>query len=277
MPSGSGTLASGYKEEEEMHARVNDVVIHYEIEGPGDAPLVALSHSLATTLELWDLQLPVLRGGYRILRFDTRGHGSSSAPPGPYTIEMLAADVIGLLDHLAIRRTHFVGISMGGMIGQVLACRYPDRIEKLVLCDTSCRVPPEMAPIWEERIRTAETEGMKALAEQTLERWLSKEFRSNQPEITERIRKTILLTPVPGYVGCSRAISTFDVSHELSKVEAPTLIITGEKDESTPVSTAEAIQQQIEGSELVIMSGAMHLSNIEAADLFNRKLLSFLA
>ena len=260
-----------------MQARVNDVVIHYEIEGPGDAPMVTLSHSLAAALELWDLQLPVLRGGYRILRFDTRGHGSSSAPPGPYTIEMLAADVIGLLDHLAVRRTHFVGISMGGMIGQVLAGRYPDRLDKLVLCDTSCRVPPEMTPIWEERIRTAETEGMKALAEQTLERWLSKEFRVNQPEIAERIRKRILLTPVPGYVGCSRAISAFDFLGELSKVTAPTLVVTGEKDESAPVSAAEAIQKQIGGSELVIMPGALHLSNIEASDLFNRKLVSFLA
>jgi 3-oxoadipate enol-lactonase len=260
-----------------MQARVNDVVIHYEIEGPGDAPLVTLSHSLATSFELWDLQLPVLRGEYRILRFDTRGHGSSSAPAGPYTMEMLAADVIGLLDHLAIRRTHFVGISMGGMIGQVLACRYPDRLKKLVLCDTTARVPPEMTPVWEERIRTAETEGMKALAEQTLERWLSGEFRRNQPEITDRMRKMILLTPVSGYVGCSRAISTFDVSHELSKVSTPTLIITGEKDETTPVGAAEAIQRQIEGSELVIMSGAMHLSNIEAAEPFNRKLRSFLA
>jgi 3-oxoadipate enol-lactonase len=261
----------------QMQARVNDVVIHYEMEGPGDAPLVTLSHSLATTLELWDLQLPVLRGAYRILRFDTRGHGSSSAPPGPYTMEMLAADVIGLLDHLAIRRTHFVGISMGGMIGQVLACRYPDRLEKLVLCDTTGRVPPETAPIWEERIRTAETQGMKALAGQTLERWLSAEFRRDQPDITERIRKTILFTSVPGYVGCSRAISTFEVLDELLKVAAPTLIIAGEKDESTPVSAAEAIQRQIEGSELAVMSGAMHLSNIEAAGPFNRRLVSFLA
>jgi 3-oxoadipate enol-lactonase len=265
------------EKEAEMQARVNDVVINYKIEGPGDAPFVTLSHSLATALELWDLQLPVLRGKYRILRFDTRGHGSSSAPPGPYTMEMLAADVIGLLDRLAIGRTHFLGISMGGMIGQVLACRYQDRLKKLVLCDTTGRVPPEMTPIWEERIRTAQTEGMKALSEQTLERWLSGEFRRNQPEITERMRKMIHLTPVSGYVGCSLAISNFDVSRELSKASTPTLIITGEKDETTPVGAAEAIQRQIEGSELVVIPGAMHLSNIEAPDFFNRKLVSFLA
>jgi 3-oxoadipate enol-lactonase len=192
-------------------------------------------------------------------------------------MEMLAADVIGLLDHLAIRRTHFMGISMGAMIGQVLACRYPERLTKLILCDTTGRVPPEMTPIWAERIRTAETEGMKALAEETLERWLSGEFRRSQPEITERIRKMVLLTPVSGYVGCALAISAFDLSHELSKVSTPTLIITGEKDESTPVGAAEAIQRRIEGSELVVISGAMHLSNIEAADFFNRRLVSFLA
>ncbi len=260
-----------------MQVRVNDVVIHYEIEGHGDAPVVTLSHSLAATLEMWDMQLPVLRGAYRILRFDTHGHGSSSVPPGPCTIETMAADVIGLLDILEIRRTHFVGISMGGMIGQVLACRYPDRLEKLVLSNTTCRVPPEMTPIWEERIRTAETEGMKAMAQETLERWLSEEFRRSNPEITGRIRNMILLTPVPGYVCCSRAISAFDVSDELPKAAAPTLIVTGEKDESTPVAAARAIQDQIEGSELVIMPGARHLSNVETSDLFNRRLVNFLA
>ncbi len=255
----------------------NDVSIHYEIEGRGDGPFVTMSHSLATNLQLWDPQVAALRSEFRILRFDTRGHGSSSAPAGPYTIENLAADVIGLLDSLAIGRTHFVGISMGGMIGEVLACRYPDRIERLVLCDTTGRVSPETLPIWEERIREAETGGMKALVEQTLERWLSEGFRRDQPEITERIRNMILQTPVPGYAGCSRAISTFDVLDELSKISAQTSIITGENDESAPVGTAREIQDQIEGAELVILPGARHLSNIEAADLFNQNLLRFLA
>jgi 3-oxoadipate enol-lactonase len=260
-----------------MKARVNDVEIHYEIEGPEDAPFVTLSHSLAANIDLWELQLPVLRRKYRILRLDTRGHGGSSAPPGPYTMEMLAADAIGLLDILAVRRTHFVGISMGGMIGQVLARRYPDRLEKLVLCDTTGRVPPEMGPIWEERIRTAQTEGMQALAGQTLERWLSREFRLNQPELTGRIRNMILNTPVAGYAGCCRAISMFDLFDELSKVAVPTLIVTGEKDEHAPVSAAEAIQRQIKGSELAVMPGALHLSNIETAEFFNRRLARFLA
>jgi 3-oxoadipate enol-lactonase len=260
-----------------MQARIKDVVIQYELEGPEDAPCVTMSHSLASNLELWDLQLPVLRDAYRILRFDTRGHGGSSAPRGPYSMEMLAADVIALLDHLAIRRSHFVGISMGGMIGQVLACKHRDRVEKLVLSNTTSRVPTEMAPNWEERIRAAEAEGMNALAQQTLERWLSEEFRRSRPDVTAKIRNMILQTPVPGFAGCCRAISNFDVSRELSKVAVPTLIIAGEKDEGTPVSAAKAIHEQIDGSELYVVPGALHLTNVETADLFNKKLVEFLS
>jgi len=260
-----------------MKARIHDVEINYKIEGPGDAPFVTLSHSLAANIDLWALQLPVLRRQYRVLRLDTRGHGGSSAPSGSYTMEMLAADVIGLLDRLAVQRTHFVGISMGGMIGQVLACRHPDRLEKLVLCNTAGRVPLEMGPIWEERIRAAQTEGMHALADQTLERWLSREFRLNRSEVAARIRNMILQTPVAGYVGCCRAISMFDLLDELSNIVAPTLIMTGEKDESAPVSAAEEIQKRIAGSELAVMPGALHLSNIETADLFNSRLVDFLA
>jgi 3-oxoadipate enol-lactonase len=265
------------KVEEKMLARINNIDIHYEIEGPEDAPLVTFSHSLAANMDLWELQLPVLRNRYRILRLDTRGHGGSSAPPGPYSIEMLATDAIGLLDLLAVRRTHFVGISMGGMIAQVLARKYPERIAKLVLCDTVASVSPEMGPTWEERIQAAQTGGMEALADQTLERWLSREFRQKRPEIADRIRNMILQTSVAGYTGCCRAISTFDFFDELTGIGAPTLIITGEKDEHAPVSVAESIQERIAGSNLAVMPGALHLSNIEAADLFNSRLAEFLA
>ena len=259
-----------------MQAGLKDVVIHYEIEGPEGAPFLTFSHSLASSLELWDLQVGALLDKFRILRFDTRGHGSSSAPPGPWSVEMLAADLIGLLDHLGIERTHFAGISMGGMIGQVLACKYADRLDRLVLANTTCRVDPEAAPVWEERIRAAETHGMEALAPDILKRWLSDQFRRNQPELTERIRNMILSTPVSGFVGCSRAISAFDISEELRKACAPTLIIAGRLDESAPVSAAMAIQERIEGSELAVMPGALHLSNVETSDLFNEAMERFL-
>jgi 3-oxoadipate enol-lactonase len=192
-------------------------------------------------------------------------------------MENLVADVVGLLDYLDIQRTHFVGLSLGGMIGQVLALQYPQRLEKLVLCDTTGSVPSEMLPLWIERIRKAETEGMGALAQETLERWFSEDFRRNRPGITERVRNMIIQTPVPGYVGCSRSISRFDISQELSQVSVPTLIMVGENDPSTPVSAAEAIHEQIRDSELVIIPGALHLSNIETAAFFNERLQVFLA
>lgn len=259
-----------------MQAILKDLAIHYEIEGPEGAPFLTFSHSLASSLQLWDLQVAALRDKFRILRFDTRGHGSSSAPPGPYSVEMLAADLIGLLDFLGIERTHFAGISMGGMIGQILACRYADRLDRLILANTTCRVDPESAPIWEERIRAAETNGMQALAPDILKRWLSDQFRRNQPELTERIRSMILSTPVSGFVGCSKAIGAFDISDELWKAAAPTLIIAGRLDESAPVSAAMAIQERIEGSELAVMPGALHLSNVEAYELFNQAMERFL-
>lgn len=254
----------------------DDVQINYEMEGPPGAPVVAFSHSLAAATGMWDLQTRELRQTHRVLLLDTRGHGRSSAPVGPYSMEMLARDVVRTLDHLKIDRAHFVGLSMGGMIGQVLGIRYPDRLQKLVLCDTTSRVPPEAAPVWEERIHTAETQGMEALAPDTLARWLSENFRREHPEITESILGMIVDTPVAGYAGCSRAISNFDVSGELSRIKAPTLVIVGENDPGMPMEEAERITSQIAGAEMAVMPGALHLSNIEAAELFNRELLKFL-
>ncbi|MGC9197010.1 MAG: alpha/beta fold hydrolase [Syntrophobacteraceae bacterium] len=259
-----------------MQADLNGVAIRYEMEGPRGAPFIVLSHSLASSLELWDLQLPVLLEKFRVLRFDTRGHGGSSNPPGAYSIEMLAADLIGLLDYLGIERTHFAGISMGAMIGQVFGCRYPDRLDRLVLCSSTCRSDPEVAPMWEERIRVAQTKGIEALAPEILKRWLSDHFRRDQPELTEKIREMILATSVTGYAGCSEAIRSFDICDELHNVQAPTLVIAGRMDESTPVSAAMAIQERIENCELAVMPGALHLCNIEAAESFNQALASFL-
>lgn len=259
-----------------MQARVNDTVIHYEMEGAAGAPVVTLSHSLATNLGLWELQMPALAGRYRVLRFDTRGHGRSSAPPGPYTMEVLAADAVGLLDFLGIKLTHFVGLSMGGMIGQVLGIRYPQRLQKLVLCDTSASVPSEMGPVWDERIGRAEKLGMSALAQETLERWLSGGFRGSRTEVTGGIRDMIVQTPVAGYAGCCRAIAGFDVLADLPKITAPTLIMVGENDPGSPVSAAEQMKSLVRGSELFVIPGALHLTNIETAEAFNRKLVDFL-
>lgn len=162
-------------------------------------------------------------------------------------------------------------------MGEVLALRNADRLESLVLCDTTGSVPSETGPIWAERIQTAETRGMSALAPEILERWLSDDFRRSQREIIEGVRNMIIQTPVPGYVECCRAISQFDVLDELSKVTTPTLIMVGERDISTPVGAAEAMRDRIQDSELIVVPGALHLTNIQKAELFTEKLLAFLA
>src|SRR5437870_1806066 len=169
-----------------MNVTANGIRMHYALEGPAGAPVVTLSHSLAARLEMWEPQVKALAGRWRVLRYDTRGHGGSDAPAGPYTLDELAEDARALLGALGISTTHWVGLSMGGMIGQTLALKAPELFASLVLCDTTSRVPPEAKPQWEERIRTADTEGMESLVEPTLGRWFTPPFRERQPEVVER-------------------------------------------------------------------------------------------
>ncbi len=259
-----------------MKMDVNGITVHYEMDGPDSAPVVTLSHSLATDFSMWDLQVAVLKSGYRVLRYDTRGHGGTDAPEGPYTLEQLAEDAKALLQALGILKTHFMGISMGGMIGQVLALKDPGLLRSLILCDTSSRIPEEALPVWEERIRLAQQRGMDALVESTMERWFTASFRGKPISVLEKIRDMILTTPVKGYVGCSRAIMKLNLTERLSEIALPTLIVVGEEDPGTPVAASQAIHKQIKGSELVILKSAAHLSNIEQRDAFNTAGLDFL-
>lgn len=259
-----------------MKARLEDIEVYYDLEGISGAPVVMCSHSLAANRELWMRQLPDLSRQYQVLRYDIRGHGQSSAPEEPYSMEQLAEDAVKLLDRLEIPAVHFMGLSLGGMIGQILAAEHPQRVKGLVLCDTACRVDPELKPVWEERIQTARSQGMDALVQPTLERWLSHEFRRHEPEVTSQVEKMIRETPVAGFAGCCRAISEFDALPRLAKIEAPTLVLVGEDDPGTPVSEAETIAQHISGAELSVLKGARHLSNIEAYKEFNERVLSFL-
>ena len=259
-----------------MQAQVHGITINYAIDGPEASPVVICSHCLAGDFTVWDAQITALRENFRILRFDTRGHGGSSAPDEAYSMEMLAKDAVGLLDSLNIGKAHFMGISMGGMIAQTLALMRPERILSLILCDTTASSPKEMQPVWDDRIRTVREKGMSALVDETLNRWLSREFQTKHPETARRIREMILKTPVPGYVGSCRAISHFDVKADLPKLGMPVLIMVGENDPGAPVQSARQIQAQIAGSELIVLPRAYHLSNIEAADEFNAGLLTFL-
>ncbi len=259
-----------------MLIEANGIKMNYELSGRQGAPVVMLSHSLGSSLFMWDPQLEVLEPHYQVLRYDTRGHGGSDAPSGEYTLDMLGEDALGLLDALGIERVHFVGLSMGGMIGQYLALNRSDRLEDLVLSDTAALLPEEAQPIWQERIDLARRKGIEALVDETLGRWFTPSFlRQNRPEV-ELIRQQFLSTPVDGYIGCSEAIRGLNYLGRLSEIKIPTLIMVGEEDLGTPVAAAEAMQQRIADSTLVVLPAAAHLSNVEQAEAFNTALISFL-
>ncbi|MBI4628186.1 MAG: 3-oxoadipate enol-lactonase, partial [Candidatus Rokubacteria bacterium] len=249
---------------------------HYTLDGPASAPVVTLSHSLATDLSMWDPQMPALTARYRVLRYDTRGHGGTDAPAGAYTLDQLADDARGLLRALGIEKTHWVGLSMGGMIAQALALQTPERLASLALCDTSSRIPPEAKPVWDDRIRTAETQGMEPMVEATIGRWFTAPFRDARRDVVDPVRAMIRATPPRGYAGCCHAISQLDLTDRLPAITIPTLVIVGEEDQGTPVAASRAIQERIKGAELVVLKSAAHLSNLEQPEAFTRALTAFL-
>jgi 3-oxoadipate enol-lactonase len=254
--------------------RANGIEMRYTAEGKG--PDLVLSHSLACDVSMWDEQAAALAGSYRVIRYDTRGHGRSEATAAPYTLELLADDLKALLDALDIRRPHFAGLSMGGMIGQTCALKYPGIFRSLILCDTTSAYAANVAPVWEERIRTARTQGMPALVDATLGRWFTEPFRRARPDIVKRFAALISATPVEGYAGCSQALLSIDVTARLRTLALPALVIVGEEDPGTPVAMARAIHENLPGSELAVIRGAAHISNVEQPEEFNRVLLRFL-
>jgi 3-oxoadipate enol-lactonase len=232
-----------------------------------------MSHSLACHSGMWDEQAALLAKRFKVLRYDTRGHGQSAAPAGPYSLELLADDVKALLDALGVREAHWIGISMGGMIGQTLALEHPGVLASLVLADTTSRNPPEAWPMWKERIDVAEANGMEAAVESTLARWFTEPFRKARPDRIEPIARMIRGTPVAGYVGCCHAIPKIDLTARLKEIRVPVLAITGVEDVAAPGT--RAIHENLPGSELVEIPSASHLSNIEQPEAFNQALTRF--
>jgi 3-oxoadipate enol-lactonase len=259
-----------------MQIDANGISIAYELAGPENAPVVMFSHSLATNYTMWSPQIDALQAHYRVLRYDTRGHGQSSAPAGAYDLTTLAADAVGLIDALDIARVNWVGLSMGGMIGQVMGLDHGDRIGAMVLCDTASAVPAAAAATWGERIANAHANGMEPLVEPTIERWFTPPYIEAAPAVVNPVRTMIRTTPVDGYVGCCEAIRTLNLTARLSAIDRPTLVMVGEEDVGTPVAVSEAIVAEIDGAELVVLPSASHLSNLEQADRFNGALLAFL-
>ncbi|PYN97355.1 MAG: 3-oxoadipate enol-lactonase [Candidatus Rokuibacteriota bacterium] len=259
-----------------MKISANGISVNYTFDGPANAPVVTMSHSLATDLGMWDPTMPALTSRFRVLRYETRGHGQTEAPRGAYTLDQLADDALALLRALNIQRTHWVGLSMGGMIGQALALKSPDVLLSLSLCDTSSRIPADAKPLWDDRIRTAEAKGMEPLVEPTLSRWFTAPFREKNKDVVDKVAKMIRTTPVTGYAGCCHAISALNLTDRLSAIKLPTAVIVGEDDPGTPVAASRVIAENIKGARLDIIPAAAHLSNMEQPEAFNRALSGFL-
>lgn len=260
-----------------MNIEVNGNHFNVSISGKPDGPVVVLSHSLCTTLAMWDEQMAVLENDFRVLRYDTRGHGASDAPSGAYTLEQLGDDIIGILDSLGIEKMIWIGLSMGGMIGQNIALGHPQRLEKLILSSTAAVMGEQLQPVWEDRISRAQNFGMPSLVTEILERWFSPDYLKADPPPVDRIRKQILSTPVTGFVGCSEAIRHLDYLERLNTIKIPTFILVGEDDPGTPVAFSQAIHDRIEGSKLHVIPATRHLCNIEKPVDFNNSILEFLA
>lgn len=260
-----------------MKTKANGINVYYELHGKEGAPWLVLSHSLACSVRMWDEQIAAFKDRYRILAYDTRGHGATDAPAGAYTLDMLAEDARALLDAVGVKRCHWAGLSMGGMIGQTFALKYPGVFQTLTLADTSSRIPAEAAPIWAERIKVAESQGMQPHVEPTLGRWFTEPYRKSGAKRVADVAALIASTPVAGYVGCCQAIPKLNTTARLKEIKCPILIIVGEQDMGTPVAMSREIHDNAPGSKLAILPSASHLSNIEQPAAFNHALAEFLS
>lgn len=245
----------------------------YRFDGPADAPVVVLSNSLGTAMDMWAAQVPALTQRHRVLRYDSRGHGRSTVPAGAYSMDRLGRDVVGLIDGLGLERVSFCGLSMGGMIGQWLGVRAPERLARLALCNTAAYMGPPSN--WSARIDTVLASGMPAMVDAVIERWFTRPFRDAAPDAIAPVRAMLLATDPIGYAGACAAIRDMDQRPIAPLIKAPTLVIGGDHDPATPPATAVWLTEAISGARLTMLEAA-HLSNIEQAERFTATLIDFL-
>ncbi len=241
--------------------------------GPAEAPAVMLSHSHFSDHRMWRPQIDVLAERYRVVAYDTRGHGASGVPKGPYSLDDLAGDALALIDALQLDAVHFAGLSMGGMIGMTLALKAPGRVRSLLLCDTAAEMP---AGVWDERIATARTQGVRPLLESTMSRWFTPAFRNASPDTVAWIRRIASGTVTEGYLGCAEAIKAMRLVPHLDAICVPTRVIVGADDPATPVAAAQVLASSIPGADLVVIDNAAHLANLEQPASFTDAMLVFL-
>jgi len=254
--------------------KANNLEMSYRLDGPEGRPVIMLSNSLMSNYTMWDSQIKELTRSYRVLRYDQRGHGGTQTTPGPYSVELLMEDAYALTETLQINAVHFVGLSMGGFTGQMLAYRYPAKVLSLTLCDTACVMP--LKSVWDERIKIATTSGIESLVQGTLERWFTPAFHEMGAAQLQKVRAMILGTDVNGYIGCAEAIRDMSLCDILAEITVPTLILVGEDDQACPIAAAKTLHDGIAGSELTIIPESAHLPNIEQTAAFNKALMTFL-
>ncbi|MCS6765669.1 MAG: alpha/beta hydrolase [Candidatus Protistobacter heckmanni] len=253
---------------------VRGTEIAVALQGSEGAPAVLLSHSILAAGMMWDAQAALLAAqGWRVINMDTRGHGASKASPAPYTMDGLADDAVAVLDALGVAKAHFVGLSLGGMIGFGLGVRHASRLLSLCLCDARADAPAAFAAPWDERITAAQSGGAAVLAQSTVERWFGKAFVDANPAVAERFRATISATPLDGFVGCARALQGLDYLKDVAGINAPTTLIVGANDGPLP-GAMEEIRGRIAGARLDVIPDAGHLPNIDQPAAFNAALLA---
>jgi 3-oxoadipate enol-lactonase len=248
--------------------------IHVRVDGPEGAPVLMLSNSLGTDLTMWDDQVGPFTKQFRLVRYDRRGHGKSGVPEGPYTMERLGKDALAIIDGLGLKKVNWCGLSMGGMVGMWLGANAPERIDRLILSNTSAYMGGAR-DLWNERIKTALTAGMPAMVDGILERWFTKAFRERNPKAMARMRDMVLRTPPKGYAACCEGIRDMDQRESLQRIQAPTLIIAGRHDPATTVEVAESMQSRIPGAKLAVIDAA-HIANVERPQEYSDTVLKFL-
>jgi len=254
-------------------AHINNAHIHYEIQGPANAPALILSNSLATNFGMWDAQIPDLHKHFRVLRYDTRGHGQSEVTPGPYSFEQLGRDVLALADEVDMDKFSLCGLSMGGVTGMWLGINAGHRLHKLALCSTAAKIGnPDT---WNARIEAVRKGGMKSIAAATMERWFTAPFREREPQAVERIKHMVESSSSDGFIANCEALREADFREGITAIRTPTLVISGTHDTGTAPADGKFLAKQISGARYVELDAA-HLSNIEKQKQFTQEVSAFL-
>ncbi|MCK6209046.1 3-oxoadipate enol-lactonase [Georgenia sp. EYE_87] len=250
------------------------VTIRYEVDGDAANPTIVLSNSLGTNLDLWEPQVGALAERFHVVRYDSRGHGRSSAPAGPYTMSDLAGDVVALLDHLEVGRAHVVGISVGGLTGQYLAVEHPERVDRLVVANTAAKIGEPQA--WLDRAALVESAGLGAIADTVVEKWLTPGYAEEHPELADRLKAMLLATDDAGYAATCHVLAETDLRGRIGAIAAPTLVIGASGDLPTPPAATRAIAEGVPGARYVEVDAA-HISNLEATAEVTAAVLGFLS